>query len=69
MESIRHIGPQLHRYSKINGAAGRMGGMTTRFDDVADDLRAAYAGGVELRESMPKTPWKPAERAAFGDRR
>lgn len=42
--------------------------MSTRFDDVADDLRAAYAGGVELREATAKTEWKLAERAAFLDR-
>ncbi|MBB5785698.1 class I SAM-dependent methyltransferase [Jiangella mangrovi] len=42
--------------------------MSARFDDVADDLRAAYAGGVEYREAMAKTDWKLAERAAFLDR-
>ncbi|WP_152690961.1 class I SAM-dependent methyltransferase [Jiangella alkaliphila] len=45
-----------------------MGGMNPRFDDVADDLRAAYAGGVGWRESTPKAAWKLAERAAFRDR-
>ncbi len=42
--------------------------MNPRFDDVADDLRAAYSGGVEVREATPKTGRKLAERAAFLDR-
>ena len=42
--------------------------MSTRFDDVADDLRTAYAGGVGYRDAIAKTPWKLAERAAFLDR-
>lgn len=42
--------------------------MSTRFDDVADDLRTAYAGGVEYRDATAKTPWKLTERAAFLDR-
>ncbi|WP_203417123.1 class I SAM-dependent methyltransferase [Jiangella ureilytica] len=42
--------------------------MNTRFDDVADDLRTAYAGGAEHRDAIAKTPWKLAERAAFLDR-
>lgn len=45
-----------------------MWSVSTHFDDVAADLRSAYAGGVQLRESIAKTPWKLAERAAFLDR-
>ncbi|WP_172885792.1 methyltransferase domain-containing protein [Jiangella sp. DSM 45060] len=45
-----------------------MGAMNLRFDDVADDLRAAYRGGAGWRDSAPKTAWKVAERAAFLDR-
>ncbi len=42
--------------------------MMTRFDDVADDLRAAYTGGVERRDREGKTDWKLTERATFLDR-
>lgn len=45
-----------------------MAGVSMRFEDLADDLRTAYAGGVEHREQMPIAPWKVAERAAFLDR-
>lgn len=42
--------------------------MNLRFDEFADDLRAAYGSGAEWRDSIPKTAWKVAERAAFRDR-
>lgn len=40
----------------------------TRFNDVADDLRAAYTYGVETRDRSEKSGWKLTERAAFLDR-
>ncbi|PZF85795.1 class I SAM-dependent methyltransferase [Jiangella anatolica] len=42
--------------------------MDPRFHDLADDRRAAYARGAAVRDSMPKTAWKLAEREAFRDR-
>ena len=42
--------------------------METRYENVLDDLRAAYDGGVERRDAEVKKPWKLAERSAFAER-
>jgi SAM-dependent methyltransferase len=39
--------------------------MVVRYEDVVGSLRTAYDGGAARRDSMDKTPWKLAERAAF----
>lgn len=36
-----------------------------RFEDIADELRTAYDGGVDTRDRMEKSPWKLEERAGF----
>jgi SAM-dependent methyltransferase len=45
-----------------------MAGMTIRYDDVLDPLRAAYDGGADWRDGISKERWKLAERQAFRDR-
>jgi len=39
--------------------------LVVRHHDVVDNLRTAYDGGAESRDSREKTPWKLAERAAY----
>jgi SAM-dependent methyltransferase len=39
-----------------------------RYDDVVDDLRAAYDRGAARRETLTPPPWRLAERRAFLDR-
>jgi SAM-dependent methyltransferase len=43
-------------------------GMTARYQDVLDELRASYDGAAETRDQREKAPWKVVERAAFLDR-
>jgi SAM-dependent methyltransferase len=45
-----------------------MVGMTVRYDEVLDPLRAAYDARAAWRDGQTKQPWKLAERRAFRDR-
>jgi SAM-dependent methyltransferase len=45
-----------------------MAGMTIRYDEVLDPLRAAYDGGADWRDGLGKEGWKLAERQTFRDR-
>jgi SAM-dependent methyltransferase len=45
-----------------------MFGMTVRYNQVLDPLRAAYDARAAWRDGLSKEPWKLAERQAFRDR-